>query len=132
MTVLTFEAIRRFCQSRPVELTLAPCERADSIALHADFEGNGDFFSIHAEGVEYVQLIGRCWIGGVVLDDWHQLSAKALEWQSLRAEYSGRALVMWASDEASFETTRPADRFVIVASRFVFTPGSDWTEPEHQ
>ncbi len=39
-----FEHIQRFCQSRPVELALAPSTRSGQIILHADFENNADFF----------------------------------------------------------------------------------------
>ena len=126
MTELTLEAICRFCQSRPVELTLAPCERPGSIVLRADFEGSGDFFSIRSSDVEYVQLAGRFWVGGLLLSDWYQLSGKAPEWETLRGEYSGSALGMWASDAKSFEGASRNERFVIVASRFVFIAGCGW------
>ena len=126
MRELTFEEVHRFCRQRPVELELAPCEQRGTIVLHADFEGHGDFFSIRAEDVEYMQLAGRSWVGGVVLADWRQLSEAEPFWATLQSEYSGPALAMWSSDAKSLAEASSKERFVIVARRFVFWAGSDW------
>lgn len=126
MQTLTFEEIQRFCKQRPTELSRAPSKQRDSVVPHGDFEGYGDLFDIQATDVEYVQLAGRVWVEGLTLRDWGEVSSVDAFWKLMQAEYSGRALAIWASDAKSLERAAPNERFVIVAGEFVFTAGLDW------
>jgi hypothetical protein len=124
--LLTLEEVRRFCHARPVELSLAPSERAGTIVLHGDYEGYGDFFNLCAENVAFAQLAGRFWVSGFVLTSWAQLCDQAIEWTPFRGEFAGEALGMWKSEAGSLAGAAATDRFVVVAQRFVFSAGSDW------
>ena len=127
---LDFEAVRRFCTSRPVELAIARGGRSgDGLTLHADFEGYADFFVIEADDVEYVELPGRCWVGGLHLGDWAEVSARKSKWGVLRTECSGTALAFWDDDAKDIADAPEPRCYVIVAGRFTFRGGKDWSQP---
>jgi len=133
METLDFEEVRRFCASRPVELAIVGGRgRADALVLHADFEGNADFFAVEVQDVEYVEMPGRCWVGGLHLGPWDDVATCTTKWSTRRAQYSGSALVFWDADAGVLAKAPEEARHVVVAGRFTFTRGRDWMQPSAQ
>lgn len=64
---LSPEAVRVFCGRREVDLVLTRTENDRAVVLHAEFDGHGDFFSIVARDVEYVDLPGGFTVGDLQL-----------------------------------------------------------------
>lgn len=125
--MLSFEEVRRFCASRPVELAVTRGgQSGDGLALHGDFENHGDFFLVEADGVEYVELPGRCWVGGLYFGDWREVSTRKSKWGSLRQELSGSTLAFWDDDAENIADVPEPHCYVIIANRFTFTEGKDW------
>lgn len=124
---LSFEEIRRFCRTRPIELAISRNgSKTDGLTLHADFEHYGDFFSIDVDDLEYVDLVGRLWVGGLELGDWRELSATKAKWTPLASEFSGPALAIWATDAKTLTDAAETECYLIVGNSISFRPGRDW------
>src|ERR1700742_5027540 len=60
---LSFDLIRSFAARREVDLELVAARAPVSIALRGMFDGYGDFFSILAADVEYMDILGALTLG---------------------------------------------------------------------
>jgi len=129
---LQFEEVREFCAARPVELSIARGHHEGGLALHGEFEGHSDFFLINVDAIQYAELPGTCWVGGLHLGRWQDLAALKSKWAPLRELYSGSALAFWDDDARTLADAPEAHCFAIVAESFTFTAGKDWSAPRSQ
>jgi hypothetical protein len=124
---ISFESIREFCTRREVDIMLTASTGTSELCFRGSFDGHGDFFSILATTVEYVDIAGGFTVGDMLmpgqLAEAIQLTAK---WQSLSGLYSGPSIVVRSAASDGWTTARPQDLFLVVANHFEFIAGVDW------
>jgi len=126
--LLTFERVRSFCRSRPVELVISSPPPPFELCLHAGFETPGDFFSIPVGAVQYLDVATREWIGDLrMVEDVREVAGLAAKWSHLPSDYPGRALVFHSSDQ-DWPDAPPEQLFLVVADRIEFHAGRDWQD----
>ncbi len=122
-----FESVRKCCMAREVDLALSSSPPQFTLHLRGHYNGYGDFFSILAEDVEYLDLAGGITVGDLLMmESVRDLAPLAAKWVFIRVKYSGPALVIRSADSGSWEDVRPQDLFVVVAGTFAFREGADF------
>jgi len=125
--VIQITQIREACRRREVDLVVSPPLPGFVLSLHGEFDGYGDFFSILASDVDYVEVAGGIPIGDLVLlSDLGELARFTKNWHWLRDRYSGQALILRSADSADWANASHADTFILVASTIVCYAGRDW------
>ena len=113
--------IDSFCRSRPVEVVVRPSGSQSELVLHGEYDGVGDFFSIHFSDIEYVDIAGAFVVDGIITDDFRRLCSLESRWQHLVTECSGPAVVFWQSTGQPMPLRR---HYVVVCGTFECKPGS--------
>lgn len=97
------------------------------VCLHGEFDGYGDFFTILAYDVEYIEIPGRITVGDVILHErFAEFAAVSSKWAGFAGVYSGKALACRTADTADWESH--AGVFVVVARDFEMRGGRDWPQ----
>lgn len=123
--MLPFQAIRDFCASRLVDLRLIRPPDGFTLALHGEFDGYGDFFTLVARDIEYVDLPGGFPFGELVFThDVRDLEALAPKWATLSQDYSGPAVAFRSADASSWGSDRYC--FAVIANTLEWRAGRDW------
>jgi len=121
----TFNDLAAFCRAREVDLVIVTSPAPFVLCLHGEFDGYGDFFSILAKDIEYVELSAGFTVGDLrLVDQTTELAALSPKWSRLSELYSGSALAFRAADALQWGTDR--HDFVIVANHIEWRPGRDW------
>lgn len=124
---LHFEAVREFCSRREVDLVLRASPSPETLCLRAQFDGYGDFFSIHAINLDYGEIAGSITLGDMrLLPDVVAVSALSSRWLWLQGVASGITLALMTADAESWQAAQAGELFLIVASEIEFRAGSDW------
>lgn len=97
------------------------------LRLKGQFDGIGDYFSILAQDVEYVELAGGFTVGGMMLTAASDAARMTERWARLADMYSGPALVLRSTDSGEWHDARPQDLHIVIANQLSFCAGLDWT-----
>jgi len=116
--------VQAFCRRREVDLVLGRADPAHELRLHAELDGYGDFFSILANDVAFMELPASFTVGGLELTT--NAASFAPKWAHIPRLYPGQALVMCTADAGAFEGAAPEDLFILVADEIAFVRGDDW------
>lgn len=127
MRSLTFDDVNSFVKLREIDLALAPARAPYGIALHAEFNGYADFFSILAADIEYIDYIEGVTIAELKrIPSFSEATSMAPKWKWLKGAVSAPALIIRGADSSSWEDAGDGQLFVIVANRLEFEKGADW------
>jgi len=127
VNMLDFFDIRAFCLSREVDLVLAPAPAPFTLCLHGEFDGLGDFFSMLAKDVEFVELAGGFTAGDLQMTrNVGTLSSLSPKWSQLSTTYSGLAIAFRTADGQSWGVDR--ETFVLIANHVEWHAGRDWRD----
>jgi hypothetical protein len=129
---ISHEDVRRFVGSREVDLGMVVPPSGYQIALHAEFDGYGDYLTLVARDVEYVEVLGRFTVGDlVVMPNLTEILGwtGARKWVRRAPTCSGKALVMRDANAGSWEHASPEELYLVVAGTISFLPGSGWRVP---
>lgn len=123
--MLPFQLIRDFCAHRPVELVLVRPPDGFTIALHGEYDGYGDFCTLLAKDVEYVDLPAGFEVGEIVFTQRvRDLEGLAPKWSRLSEDYSGPAVAFRSVDASSWGSDRHC--FAVIANTLEWRAGRDW------
>jgi hypothetical protein len=123
--VIDFNEVRTICARREIDLVIKPPPPSYSLCLHGELDGYGDFFSVIAKDVEYLEVPGGITVVDVVyVNQIEELAALSPKWSSLRGQYSGPALAFRSADAEHWGTG--VHDFVIVGGTIECHPGRDW------
>jgi hypothetical protein len=123
--MLHFQAIRKFCASREVDVVLALATPPFVLCLQGQFNGSGDFFRLLAKDVEYIELAGGFTVGDLAMTtDVSALSSLSPKWSQLSGLYSGPAVALRSADSGEWGSDRGT--FVVVANHLEWHAGRDW------
>lgn len=123
-----FRPVRAFCASREVDVRLMPPPHPYLIYLHGELDGDGDFFSILAKEVEFLELPYSLTVGDIVLCEVSELPALMPEWSRLVGVYSYPALAFRSAGSPRWGPG--CEGYVIIAGHLEWTPGRNWQEVE--
>ena len=124
--MITFDEVRLLCRRQEVDLVLASPPAPGVLCLRGQFDGYGDYFSVVASDVEYVQLAGTITVGDLMMDQMQKLAGAVPEWAALVELYSGPALAVRSADSADWQTASARELFLLVANHIALVPGKDW------
>lgn len=125
MSNLNFDSVRSFCASRDVDLVLVSPVVPFSLRLRGEFDGHGDFFSLLARDVEYVELAGGFTVAEMIAtNDVRSLFGLTQRWSRLHGTCSGPAIAFRPVDSPDWEAGLGG--FLIVANHFEWRAGPDW------
>jgi DNA-binding transcriptional LysR family regulator len=125
--MLDVDDVRQLLRQREVDLVLARAPEPHELRLHAEFDGYGDFFSVLASDVEYLDLPGRMTVADLrLVQDLREAAAVATKWGMLIGRYSGPAIILRSVDANTWQSATPGDLGILVANRIEIQPGADW------
>lgn len=124
--MIAFEDVRLLCTRREVDLVLYGGRPPYELCLRGQFDNYGDYFSVLARGVEYVELASGIPVGDMLMTDATDLPRVAGKWQHLRGQYSGSALVVLSADADGWDSAGPHDLFVVIANLIEVEAGTQW------
>lgn len=116
-------ALNLLVVARPTDLVLRAVDRG--LLFHGEFDGYGDFFSLHLGEVEYIDAPGTFPVGGFRLATVLEASQMEDKWRFLHTDYSGQALVMWNADAPTFEEATSSQRYLVLSEELELRRGSD-------
>jgi hypothetical protein len=120
-----FDQLRRFCLSREVDLTIVAPPSGFSFCLRGEFDGYGDFFSIVAKSIEYVDLPGGFSVGELMLViRIHDVVDFSKKWSRLPELYSGSSIVFRTRDSEKWG--EGSSDGIVVANTLGWLEGRDW------
>ncbi len=124
---LSANDILGFCRSREVELVFATPQPPSTLRLHGQYEGYGDFFSIQAFGVRYVQITSGVVVADLVFErSLRNLLGRFERWRWLAEEFIESALVITEVEETLPSPSDYSKQGIIVAETISFVAGRDW------
>lgn len=123
---ISLDSIREFCATREVDLVMCSPPPPFTVCMRGEFDAYGDFFSILARDVEYVDLAGGLTVGDLVLVEIATLSRTTQKWRDVGTAYSGQALLIRSADAETWEAAKPLDLHLVVAGELIFEKGKDW------
>ncbi len=125
--MITFNDVRLFCQSRVTEIVLAGSDRY-TIRLHGEFDSYGDFFTLVASDIEYLEIAGGFTVSDMrLVEEVRELGILNPKWARLEGEYSGPAVAFLSADSGDWASE--SETFVVVANTLEWTAGTDWEGP---
>ncbi|MCA9679312.1 MAG: hypothetical protein H6708_03105 [Kofleriaceae bacterium] len=123
--MLELDDVRAFCRGREVDLVMVSPPAPFTVCLHGEFDGYGDFFSLVARDVEYVDLPGGFPLGE--MRDVSQVSAMvelSPKWTGLAELHSGPAVAFRSADARDWGTG--CCDHLIIANHLEWRAGRDW------
>lgn len=129
---LSFDEVRGLCLSREVDLVMCAPPAPFPLCLRGQFSDYGDFFSILAHDIEYLDLAGGLTVGDLVLSDVSTVSTITPKWQQLVSIYSGPALAIRSADAEDWASADPRALYLVIANRIEFQAGPDWDRAHGQ
>jgi hypothetical protein len=118
--------IRMLCAQREVDLVLISARSPYEICLRGTRDYEGDFFSILATDIEYIELAPGITVGDIRLTNVADLPNLGSKWMPLQRLYSGPCIAIRSAYADTWESAQPTELFVMVANTIVFEAGSDW------
>lgn len=126
MNLLNVEDVQSFCKSREVDIVLAPPPPSFVLCLHGQFDGYGDFFSLVARDVEYVDIAAGFTVGDLrSVNEVRELGALSAKWSRLASLYSGPAVAFRSANVPDWGVD--GESFVLVANTLEWLAGRDWS-----
>lgn len=96
------------------------------LCLRGQFDEYGDYFSIVATDVEYLELAGTITVGDLMMGQLKEIAGAIPKWAALGEMYSGPALAIRSADSNDWQNASSRDLFLLVANHIALVPGKDW------
>ncbi len=129
---ITSEDVSRFVGLREVDLVIVTPPDGFELALRGQFDDYGEFLTILARDIEYVELVSRFTVGGLrLVANFSEVVgwSGASKWRRRVTTCSGLTLVVRDADAESWDAASAEDLYVVVASTIKFIPGPGWELP---
>jgi hypothetical protein len=125
--ILLFEQVQAYCRTRDIELILAPTEELYSLSMRGMYDGCGNFFTITARGVEFVEIAAGITIGDICwFPNFEEMCQFCPKWSHLVGEHQGNCLLILDDYGESWEKAQSRHLFVVVSEEISFSAGIDW------
>jgi hypothetical protein len=124
---LSVAEISNFCKTREVEIRLQRAPAPYTLTLHGEYDGYGDFFSIHLADIEFIDIAGGFSVSGI--SEIGDLSAAATfseRWNVLRGQYSPPAIVFLVAGREDPNIRGQTGEYIVIANSIVCNAGKDW------
>lgn len=123
MRRITIDEISEFSKTRDVELCARRAPPPYVLALHGEFDGYGDFFSIHIADIEFLEIEGRFSVEAAFeIHDLKMAETFSGRWKQLRGQYSPPAVVF----VEKIDSPSAPRQFIVVANQIDCFAGDDW------
>jgi hypothetical protein len=130
VTRLSVADISKFCQTREVEIRLRAAAEPYVLTLHGEYDGYGDFFSIHLADIEFLDIAGGFSVEGAEeIGDLSAVSMFSDRWKELAGQYSPPAVVFCVAGRGDPMGRGETGEFIVIANRIDCFAGEDWTLP---
>jgi hypothetical protein len=124
---LSIADVADFCKKREVEIRLKRAPETYALSLHGEFDGYGDFFSIHVADIEFMEIAGGFSVEGAVeISDLATAATFSERWKWLQGQYSPPAIVFLVAGREDRDISGETGEFIVVANRIVCLAGKDW------
>lgn len=129
MSISTVEigAVHSLISQREIELVIAPAPMPFSFCLHAQYEEYGDFFSVLASGVRYLEFCSGMVVGAVLFErNVRDVIRKTQRWHTLSEDFVESAFVAFALPDDPPAPLSSLTAGILVADTIEIRPGRDW------